>query len=320
MANILVTGGAGFIGSHLCETLISQGHKVICVDNFNDYYDPKIKHRNIKSFKENPLFVLYEADTRDKERLNDIFEKENIQKVVHLAAMAGVRYSIEHPQLYFDVNIIGTSNLLELSVKHNILKFVFGSSSSVYGNNPNLPLNESFDRSPLCPYASSKLMGEDICKFFSDYNNLSIICLRFFTVYGPKGRPDMAVLKFFEALHNGSKITVYGGGLIGRDFTYVGDIVNGIIASLDLDKMFEIINIGKGNENTVNDLLLALEKYTMKKANVIYAPLNNSEATHTLADIRKAKDLLNFNPEVSLDEGIKRFVEWYNEVIKNEEK
>jgi UDP-glucuronate 4-epimerase len=312
MANILVTGGAGFIGSHLCETLISQGHKVICVDNFNDYYNPQFKHENIKSFKENPLFVLYEADTRDKERLSEIFEKENIQKIVHLAAMAGVRYSIKHPKLYFDVNVIGTSNLLELSVKYNVLKFVFGSSSSVYGGSKQLPFTETQELSPLNPYATTKRLGEDLCKFFSDYHHLDCVCLRFFTVYGPRGRPDMAVYSFTKAIYENKEIPVFGDGLLSRDFTFVKDTVAGIVSSLDLETKFEILNLGKGNKDTVNNLIKAIEKYTERKAIIKLLPINEGEAEHTLADPIKAKELLNFNPQISLDEGIKLFVEWYN--------
>ena len=313
MTNILVTGGAGFIGSHLCESLISLGHKVICVDNFNDYYNPESKRKNISLMQDNPLFVLYEVDTRDKEKLVEIFVKENIQKVIHLAAMAGVRNSIEHPLIYFDVNISGTSNLLELSVKHNVLKFVFGSSSSVYGGSTQLPFIETQELLPLNPYATTKKMGEDLCKFFSDYNDLSVVCLRFFTVYGPRGRPDMAVYSFVKAIYEEKEISVFGEGLLSRDFTYVLDTVSGIVASLDLDRKFEIINLGKGSKDTVNKLLEAMETCIGKKAIIKLMPKNEGEAEHTLAGINKAKELLNFNPQIGISEGINKFVEWYNQ-------
>ena len=314
--NILVTGGAGFIGSHLCETLVGAGHKVICVDNFNDYYNPDRKRRNISALLSNPLFVLCESDIRDN-GLKDIFIKEKIDKVIHLAAMAGIRYSIRSPGLYFDVNVLGTMALLKLCVEFKIKQFVFCSSSSVYGNNPNLPLNESYELNPLSPYASTKVMGEGICRFFSDYNGLDVICLRFFTVYGPRGRPDMAVYKFVKAIDEGKEITVYDGGELTRDFTYVKDIVSGIVKSLFVQKRFEIINLGNLNAVKISRLIEIIEQKLGKKAVRINAPKMSGEAVNTLADITKAKEILGYQPSTNINEGIRYFIEWYEDEEKN---
>ncbi len=330
MANILVTGGAGFIGSHLCEALVELGHKVVCVDNFNDYYDPSSKRRNISALLGNPMFVLHELDVREKDKLSRIFEKEHIQKVIHLAAMAGVRYSIKHPQLYFDVNVTGTQNVLEVCVEYKISKLIFGSSSSVYGSNPNLPLKETDQMMPLNPYAYTKMLGEQLCRFYSDYHHLNIVCLRFFTVYGPRGRPDMAVFKFVDSIYKNKPIDVYGDGLLTRDFTFVQDTVKGIMSALSLDaedhakdkahidQRFEIINLGRGHNVTVREMIASMELWTGKKAIINYLPKNEGEAEHTLADTEKAKQLLNFNPQVHINEGIKHFVKWYDEMINNE--
>jgi UDP-glucuronate 4-epimerase len=328
MANILVTGGAGFIGSHLCEALVELGHKVVCVDNFNDYYDPSSKRRNISSLLGNPMFVLHELDICEKDKMSRVFENEQIQKVIHLAAMAGVRYSLKHPQLYFDVNVTGTLNILDLCVEYNISKIVFGSSSSVYGSNPHLPLKETDQMMPLNPYAYTKMLGEQLCKFYSDYRNLNIVCLRFFTVYGPRGRPDMAVFKFVDSIYKNKPIDVYGDGLLTRDFTFVLDTVKGIISSLSLESedqynqhtkahLFEIINLGRGNNVTVNEMIAAMELWTGKKAIINMLPKNQGEADNTLADITKAQALLGFNPSISINEGVKLFVEWYNGTINN---
>ncbi|MFH1439360.1 MAG: GDP-mannose 4,6-dehydratase [Candidatus Woesearchaeota archaeon] len=319
MVNILVTGGAGFIGSHLCEALLIKGHKVVCVDNLNDYYNPDIKRNNIAGIIGHPNFIFYQIDIMDDIKMLELFNNEKIEKVVHLAAMAGIRYSIKNPKLYYDTNVLATSNLLRLSVEFNVNKFIFGSSSSVYGNNKEIPFNESYSLSPLSPYASTKKLAEDLCKFYSDYYSLNIICLRFFTVYGPRGRPDMAVYKFVKAIMSDEEITVFGDGILSRDFTYVGDIINGIIASLDLDRKFEIINLAKGENIKVNEIISIIENHIGKKPIIISHPLNKGEANHTLADISKAKELLGFIPQVSIDDGIAKFIGWYNSNVKKNE-
>lgn len=308
--NILVTGGAGFIGSHVCESLLSLGHKVICVDNFNDYYEPSIKRRNISAILNNKYFVLYEIDIRNAD-FRRIFITEKIDKVIHLAAMAGIRYSIKHPELYFDVNVVGTLNILKLCVEFNIKQIIFGSSSSVYGNNPFLPLKESYDPAPLSPYAYTKMLAEKICKFFSEYHNLNIICLRFFTVYGPRGRPDMAVYKFVKSIDENKEIIVYGKGELSRDFTYIGDIVEGILLSLKHSQKFEVINLSGVNAVKIVQLINIIEKSLNKKADIVDAPKIYEEAENTLADISKAEAILGFKPKTSIQEGIKKYIEWY---------
>jgi UDP-glucuronate 4-epimerase len=309
--NILLTGGAGFIGSWTVEELLKLGHRIFCIDNFNDYYDPKQKEANVKPFLNNPNFKLYRIDIRDYETLKKIFLENKVDKIIHLAAMAGVRNSILNPKLYYDVNINGTLNVLELAKEFNIKNVVFASSSSVYGNNKKIPFSETDNvDNPISPYAASKKGGELLCYTYHHLYNMNVVCLRFFTVYGPRGRPDMAPYKFTKLIMEGKPIEVYGDGTTKRDYTYVTDIVSGIISALDI-KGYEIINLGNNNPIELKYFISIIEKNTKIKAKQVKKPMQPGDVNITYADIRKAKKLLKYNPKVPIEEGLKRLVEWY---------
>ena len=268
---ILVTGGAGFIGSHLCKQLLANENEVVVIDNLNDYYNPEIKKENIRYIL-NKNFKFYKGDITSLNSIKTIFETEGINKVVHLAARAGVRPSMEQPELYQQTNIGGTLNLLELSKKYGVEKFIFASSSSVYGERHKVPFSEK-DRTdnPLSVYAATKKAGELLCNVYSD--KLSSICLRFFTVYGPRGRPDMAPYKFIKAINNEDPLELYGDGTSLRDYTFVDDIVEGILSALDYKNSdYEIINLGSSNPIKLNDFIHTIEKVVGKKGNIIYTP------------------------------------------------
>ncbi len=308
----MVTGGAGFVGSHVCDALLKNGKKVVCVDNFNDYYSPDIKKRNIKHNLDNGKFVLEKVDITDFERLKQVFEKHNITKTIHLAARAGVRPSLSNPRLYFKVNVEGTLNLLELSKEFNIKTFIFGSSSSVYGNNEKTPFSEKdVTENQISPYASSKKAGELLCKTYSHLHNLNITCLRFFTVYGPRGRPDMAPYKFTDLISNGEQIEMYGDGTSKRDYTYVEEIVQGILSALEKSFKFEVINLGNSNPTELKRFIEIIEEALNKKAHIIEKPMPKGDVNITYADISKAKNLLNYDPKTNIEQGMKKFVEWY---------
>ncbi|MBS3098118.1 GDP-mannose 4,6-dehydratase [Candidatus Woesearchaeota archaeon] len=309
--SILVTGGAGFIGSHVCGKLLARNENVICVDNFNDYYDPIKKDGNIKGFLKNPNFKLYKGDIRNFDKLDGVFKENKIGKVVHLAAMVGVRYSIENPSIYSDVNVKGTKNLLKLGVEHKIKNFVFGSSSSIYGISKKIPFNENDGGIQISPYANTKKEGEKLCKEYNKKYGLNVTCLRFFTVYGPNGRPDMAPYKFTKLIDEGKAIPVYGDGKTKRDYTYITDIVDGIIAALDKNFAFEIINLGDSNPIELRYFISLIEKNLGKKAKIKQEPMQPGDVPITFADISKAKKLLNYNPKVKIEEGIRMFVGWY---------
>ena len=309
---ILVTGGAGFIGSHLCERLLEGGNEVVCVDDFNDFYNPKLKEKNISECKKNTNFKVYKADIRNKKNLAGVFRKEKIDIVVHLAARAGVRPSILYPQLYADVNILGTMNLLELARKNNVKKFIFGSSSSVYGLNRKIPFNENDAlENMISPYAITKYAGERLCYHYHKLYNIPLVCLRFFTVYGPRGRPDMAVYKFTKLINENKGIEMYGDGSSKRDYTYVSDIVDGIMSAVNKKFDFEIINLGDSNPVELKYLIKLIEKNLGKKALIKKISNQPGDVLVTYADIRKAKKLLNYQPKIKIEEGIKRVVKWY---------
>lgn len=314
--SILVTGGAGFIGSHACERLLARNDSVICVDNFNDYYDTSKKERNVSGFLKNPNFKLYREDIRNFDKMEKIFEENKVDKAVHLAAMVGVRYSIKNPSLYKEVNIEGTENLLKLSVRHKIKNFIFGSSSSVYGISKKIPFNEDDDGKPISPYADTKREGEVLCEEYHKKHGLSITCLRFFTVYGPRGRPDMAPYKFTKLIYEGKAVPMYGDGSTKRDYTYVTDIVDGIIAALDKGFAFEIINLGDSNAIELKYFISLIEKNLGRKAKIEQMPMQEGDVPITYADISKAKRLLNYSPKAKAEEGIKLFVEWYKNANK----
>ncbi|MBW2975056.1 GDP-mannose 4,6-dehydratase [Candidatus Woesearchaeota archaeon] len=308
---VLVTGGAGFIGSNLCDSLVKE-NKVICIDNFNDYYNPKIKEANIQSLLKNPNFKVYRTDILNYSEMDSIFSKEKPEKVVHLAARTGVRPSVINPKIYEDVNVGGTLIMLELARKYGIKKLVFSSSSSVYGANEKIPFSEEDETSrQINPYGKTKKTGEVLCRYYNLMHKMQIVCLRFFTVYGPRGRPDMAVHKFTRLISDDKEIEVFGNGKSKRDYTYVEDIVKGIVSALNKDLNFEIINLGDNNPVELNHLIELIEKGLDKKAKIRHIPEQKGDMDVTFADIDKAKRLLGYKPKVKIEEGIRLFVDWF---------
>ncbi len=324
---ILITGGAGFIGSACAKALMDRGDDVIIVDNFNDYYDPKLKHDRIdillKGYAASQedgnkddkrgSFVLYEVDIRDQDEMNLIFTKERPEKVVHLAAMAGVRASLEDPLKYVDVNVMGTTILLDLAVKHNIKNFIYASSSSVYGGNTKTPFSESdpVDK-PVSPYAATKKAKELLAHTFSHLYNLKTTGLRFFTVYGPWGRPDMGVFKFPDLMMNGKEIDIYNHGKMERNFTYIDDIISGILTVLDADLECDVMNIGGDATVKLMDFITAVEKSTGIEAKKNFMPMQAGDVKSTSADITKLR-ALGWSPKTSVQEGVDAFVAWYKD-------
>ena len=307
---ILVTGGAGFIGSHTCEELLKSGYKVTAIDDFNGYYDPKVKEENIAGIKDNFNFRLYRADITDFKALQAIFGKEKFDAIVHLAARAGVRPSIENPQLYAHVNVDGTANLLELAKEHGINQFVFGSSSSVYGVNKKVPFSECDDvGNMVSPYAVTKRAGELLCSCYHNLYGINIACLRFFTVYGPRGRPDMAPYMFTSRIMRGQPIDKFGGGSTKRDYTYVSDIVFGIKMALKV-KGFEILNLGNNKPISLNRFIQTIEGIVGRKAVIRKKPMQKGDVPVTYADISKSYRLLGYKPKVSIEEGLTTLHGW----------
>lgn len=313
---ILVTGCAGFIGSHVTEALLKRGDSVIGIDNLNDYYDVKKKEKNLEILKKHKDFNFYKENIRNYEELKKIFEKEKPEKVVHIAARAGVRPSIKDPLLYHDVNVRGTLNLLDLAKDYKVKSFVFASSSSVYGNQKKIPFSETDDVSnPISPYAATKKAAELLCHTYHHLYNMKITCLRFFTVYGPRGRPDMAPYKFTKLIMGGKPIPKYGDGTTKRDYTYVTDIVKGVIAAVDKELDFEIVNLGNNRPIELNEFIRVIERVTGKKAIINQMPMQQGDVNITYANITKAQKLLGYKPETSIEEGMKKFVEWYKKNI-----
>ena len=307
---VVVTGCAGFIGSHLTQRLLADGNKVLGVDNFDDFYDPHVKRENIGKCLENPDFELAEADIRDAEAMNETIGK-GVDAIVHLAARAGVRPSIENPALYADVNINGTLVLLEATKRCGVGKFIFASSSSVYGNNEKVPFSEDDNVDfPISPYAATKKAGELICHTYHHLYAIPITCLRFFTVYGPRQRPDLAIHKFAKLIEAGEPIPVYGDGTMMRDFTYIDDIINGTIAALERCKGYNIYNLGESQPISVNDLVEELEKALNKKAIKQFMPTQPGDVERTFADVTKAERDLGYKPSTSIEKGRSEFVEW----------
>ena len=314
MSTILVTGGAGFIGSHLCERLLSDGVKVICLDNFDSFYDPNIKIRNVEGVKKKSpeLFELVTGDIRNPEHLKGILQENQIDFVVHLAARAGVRPSISDPLLYQDVNIRGTIVLLESCKTHGIKNFIFASSSSVYGENQRVPFTEKdLDIQPISPYGATKRAGELLCYSYHHLYKMNIACLRIFTAYGPRQRPEMAIHKFARLIDQGGKIPMFGDGSSRRDYTYIDDLVDGILGVIRYHKGFEIYNLGESQTTSLKELIQFIEKAIGKKANVEMLDPQPGDVSVTYADITKAKRMLKYQPGVKMEEGIKRFVDWY---------
>lgn len=312
--NTLVTGGAGFIGSHLVRTLLDEGvWKVSVVDDFNDFYSPEIKRQNVQDFLDNEHFKLYETDICDFENLRNIFVENKFDVIVHLAAKAGVRPSLEKPREYAETNINGTLNLLQLAREFGVKQFVFGSSSSVYGENEKVPFSEDDKtQNPISPYAATKMAGELLCHTYSHLYDIRTICLRFFTVYGAAQRPDLAIHKFAKLISEGKPIPVYGDGSTRRDYTYIDDIINGVRAAIDYDKsMFEVINLGESQTVELHELISLIEKNLEIQAIIDRQPLQLGDVPQTYADISKARELLNYNPNTKIEDGIKKFVEWF---------
>lgn len=311
--NILITGGAGFIGSTLADKLLKiESNNVIVIDNFNDYYSPKLKEKNIKHNLDNKNYKLYRGDICDKNLLSKIFEENQIDVVVHIAASAGVRPSIENPLSYVKNNIEGTVNIVEVMKENGIKKIVFASSSSIYGNCKEEIFSEDLKVSePISPYAASKSACEQFLYTYSKLFDIQVVALRFFTVFGPRQRPDLAIRKFIDLIKENKPIPVYGDGTTIRDYTYVDDIVDGIISAINYnDTPYEIINLGGGAPVSLNQMIETIEKVLNKKATIEHLPMQLGDVNKTAADITKAKKLLNYNPKTSFKEGIIKFIEW----------
>jgi len=314
MKNLLITGGAGFIGSHLVDRLLATNvERITVVDDFNDFYKPSIKRDNIREHLKDLRYSIHEADIRDLAALADVFNKSNFDCVVHLAARAGVRPSLSEPQLYTETNINGTVNLLELARQHDIKQFVFGSSSSVYGINAKVPFSEDDPiRQPISPYAATKGAGELLCHTYSHLYGLRCICLRFFTVYGPRQRPDLAIHKFAKLISQHQPIPVFGDGSTRRDYTYIDDIIDGVTAAIDYDKSnYEVINLGESRTVELRELISLLEKELDTHAIIERQPPQPGDVPQTFADVSKARALLNYQPKTQIEEGLRRFVEWF---------
>lgn len=314
---ILITGGAGFIGSHLTDKLVEKGENIICLDNFDPYYDPNVKRGNIRRNLGKKNFKIVEVDVRERNMLREVFRENEIEKIVHLAAKVGVRPSIREPMAYEDVNVRGTLNLLELSREFEVENLIFGSSSSVYGAVRKIPFSEEDAPKPISPYGASKRSCELLCHVHSFLYGIPITCLRFFTVYGPRQRPDMAIHKFTELMDQGKEIPMYGDGTSRRDYTYISDIVTGIISALEKDFLFEIFNLGNSRTVELKELVSLIENELGTKARVKKSLDQLGDMPITCADISKATKLLGYHPRFSIEEGIHAFVRWYKTKREN---
>lgn len=318
MITYFITGGAGFIGSTLSQKLIEQGNKVIAIDNFCGFYNPKIKENNVKELLQNENFKLYRADIRDKKALKEIFDENQIDIVMHLAAMAGVRPSIENPILYQEVNCMGTQNILEEMKEHNVKNGVFASSSSVYGNCKEVPFREDMIVDyAISPYAATKKANEVMAHVYHKLFDMNIIMLRFFTVYGPKQRPDLAINKFTRLMLEGKEIPMFGDGTTSRDYTYIDDIVDGIIKScnycMNNQNVYEILNIGNSSPTTLKEMINTIGQALGIEPKIKQLPMQPGDVDRTYADISKAKILIGYEPKTTFKEGIENFVKWYKE-------
>jgi len=311
---ILVTGGAGFIGSHLVDHLLGEGSwRVTVVDDINDFYSPAIKRANIAGHLQNPDYKLVEADIRDSAAMAAMFDETRFDVIVHLAARAGVRPSLAEPKLYAETNINGTLNLLELAREHDIKQFVFGSSSSVYGINTKVPFAED-DRihQPISPYAATKAAGELLCHTYTHLYGIRCICLRFFTVYGARQRPDLAIHKFSRLISEGKPIPVFGDGSMRRDYTYIDDIIQGVRSAIDYDAtMYEVFNLGESQTTELGELISLLEQNLDTHAIIDRQPMQPGDVPTTYADISKSREILGYNPTTKIVDGIPKFVEWF---------
>lgn len=323
---ILITGVAGFIGSSLLENLLKDGYKVIGIDNFNEYYPSERKRNNLKEAIKNSIegqFELAEGDIRNQEWIEEILLARRPDAVVHLAACVGVRNSIEEPKMYIEVNVDGTLNILEAMKKSNCNRMIFASSSSVYGSS-NKDVFQEIDRTdfPISPYALTKKAGELLCYTYAHLYSLKIACLRFFTVYGPKQRPDLAIYKFLDIMENSGEVPFFGDGSTKRDYTFIDDIVRGIRKSIDWTKKenskIEIFNLGGNHTISLIEMVEILEKVTGKQAKLVRKPLEPGDMYKTAADISKATKVLEYQPSTDFESGIKKFYEWYQQEMADE--
>lgn len=315
--NIFITGGAGFIGSHLIENLLDEGHNIYTIDNFNEYYDVRIKRHNIETALKNPAYHLIEGDILDFDLLSDIFSRQSFDLIIHLAARAGVRPSIQQPILYQQVNCAGTINMLEMARIYQVKKFIFASSSSVYGNSSHVPFRESDSvDNPVSPYAATKKAGELFCHTYHHLFNISVVCLRFFTVYGPRQRPDMAISKFTRLIDAGKKVPMFGDGSSKRDYTFIADIVSGIRAAMAHCNGYHIYNLGESRTIKLKDLILLIASFLGKKAHIECLPFQPGDVKITYADISQAQKELGYFPSFDLELGIQKYIEWY-QVLAN---
>ncbi len=312
---ILVTGAAGFIGSHVTERLLADGHTVIGIDSFDTFYDPAVKRSNIAGAQRHAFFRLVEGDIRDPGVLEQCFSGGPVDAVIHLAARAGVRPSLKDPGLYYDVNVTGTLRLLEAMRRHGTKKMLFASSSSVYGNNVKVPFSESdFVDNPVSPYAASKKAGELLCYTYHHLYGFDVFCLRFFTVYGPRQRPEMAIHQFVRRIDCGAPVTLYGDGSTRRDYTYVTDILDGILKSLRNVRGYEVLNLGESRTTTLKELVEIIERAVGKKAVIDWQSMQPGDVQQTYADITKARSLVGYDPRVGMEEGIRKFVAWFGQM------
>lgn len=313
-----ITGGAGFIGSSLSEQLIKQGNKVVTIDNFCDFYNPKIKENNIKELQKNTNFKIYKEDIRNRQAIKEIFDENQIDVVMHLAAMAGVRPSIENPILYQEVNCMGTQNILEEMKEHNIKNLVMASSSSVYGNCKEVPFREDMIVDfAISPYAATKKANEVMTHVYHKLFDMNVIMLRFFTVYGPKQRPDLAINKFTRLMLESKEIPMFGNGTTSRDYTYIDDIVDGIIKSCEYtinnQGVYEILNIGNSSPVSLREMINTIGQALEIEPKIKQLPMQPGDVDRTYADVSKAKKLIGYEPKVSFEQGIQNFVNWYKE-------
>jgi UDP-glucuronate 4-epimerase len=315
MSQVLVTGGAGFIGSHLCQRLLREGYNIVCLDNFDTFYDPAIKRENLEEVQATEgdgTFQLVEGDIRDTGLLEGLFKRSSFELVIHLAARAGVRPSLQQPLIYEEVNVAGTLNLLEVCREFGVMDLIFGSSSSVYGNNSKIPFTEK-DRleAMISPYAVTKRVGELFCYAYHHLYGLNIFCLRFFTVYGPRQRPEMAIHKFARLILQGERIPLFGDGTSRRDYTYIDDIVDGVMGAVRNLEGYDVFNLGESQTVPLRKLVSLLEQALDKKAVVEELPEQPGDVPITYADISKARRLLDYEPQVGIEEGVERFVRWF---------
>ncbi len=312
-----MTGAAGFIGSHVSDSLLARGDEVVGLDNFNDYYDPARKWANVRTAQNHPDYHLVEGDIRNEALLAELFEARAFDRVCHVAAMAGVRYSIERPQLYESVNIRGTLNLLEQARRQGVSSFVFASSSSVYGVDNPVPFREDADVGrPISPYAATKVAKEVLAHTYHHLYGLHCTGLRFFTVYGPRGRPDMAPYLFTKWIAEEHTVRQFGDGTSRRDYTFISDVVSGVLAALDADLPYELINLGRGETICLTEFIRVIEGVVGKEAVIVKEPPKPGDMPLTHADVRKARDLLDYDPAVSIEEGMREFWDWYQREVE----